>query len=72
MMIGPLVTKADLDAAGCDAPGCTHDHSVVFLHAACHMTEAVHVRYDKTLGQLIIGCFRCGREVARIEPKAAR
>jgi hypothetical protein len=60
--------KADLDALDCNAPNCSHDQCVLFLHAECHMDEGLEVRYDKTLGHLIIGCNRCGREVARIAP----
>jgi hypothetical protein len=61
-----LLLKPELDAAGCDMPDCGHDHSVIYLHAACHPHSATRARYEKALGHLIIACHKCGTEVARI------
>ena len=63
-----LILKPELDAAGCEAPFCEYDHSVIYLHALCHPHSAVTARYEKALGQLIIACHKCGQEVARIAP----
>lgn len=68
-MSSRLLLKADLDAAGCAAPDCGHDHDqVLVLHARCHRSSAVDVRYEKRLGHLVITCHKCGYEVARIAP----
>lgn len=64
----PLLTKLDLDNAGCDAPDCQHDHSVLYIHPVCHPDSAVHVCYDKRIGALLIACAECGRPVAKIAP----
>ncbi|HXA24439.1 MAG TPA: hypothetical protein VNW90_19300 [Acetobacteraceae bacterium] len=63
-----ILAKADLDTARCAVPNCAHDHEVIFLHSACHRHRGVDVRYEKSLGHLIISCHQCGHEVARIAP----
>lgn len=60
------LTYRDLDKMGCDTPNCAHDHSVIYLHARCHMKSGVAVRYEKRGAQLVIECLKCSREMARI------
>ena len=66
-----LLFKEDMDSAGCDDPGCTHDHSVLYLHAQCHPRTGCVVRYKKEEGQMIVSCLRCGNEVVRFVPATA-
>lgn len=63
-----ILTREDLDASGCDDPGCTHDHSILYLHSQCHPDHGVTARYDKRQGLVIICCLGCHVEVVRIAP----
>jgi hypothetical protein len=58
-MSGPI-GKATLDAMGCGTPGCTHDHSSLYLHSECHSEAPMWARYDKVNGALILECSICG------------
>lgn len=60
------LTREDLDAVGCDTPGCTHDHSVLVMNASCHPMAGLCVAYDKRSGALRITCGRCDKPVARV------
>lgn len=61
----PLTCEA-LDAAGCDNPGCRHDHTVIYLHALCHPSAGSRVSYDKRSGMARVECRRCSDLVAEI------
>lgn len=60
------LTRSNLDQAGCGTPNCGHDHSVLYLHAACHVKAGVEVVYIKATGTLKIACSKCQRPVAEI------
>ena len=60
------ITREDLDAAGCDTPGCTRDHSIVCLIAGCHPEAGTSVAYDKRIGALRLACCECGGEYVEI------
>jgi hypothetical protein len=62
----PPVTAASLDKAECGTPGCTEDHSVLYLNARCHPESGTRARYIKKDRVLIIDCLECGRRVAYI------
>jgi hypothetical protein len=57
------LTQQDLKHLGCGAPQCSHDHSVLFLHARCHMQAGVEASYKKETGTLLIVCARCKKAV---------
>jgi hypothetical protein len=61
------LTQTELDAQGCGTPNCGHDHSVLWLHGACHPSLGTRVAYHKTTGVLEITCRRCHRHIATIE-----
>jgi hypothetical protein len=60
------LTRADLNAAGCDNPNCHSDHSVLFLHSNCHPEAGTWASYDKSTGVLTIECVECQEPVASI------
>jgi hypothetical protein len=62
----PIATRSTLNATGCDEPGCTHDHSVLWLCSLCHPTEGLEVAYEKATGVLTVTCKVCETLVARI------
>lgn len=51
---------------GCGVPDCGHDHSVLYLHAQCHITGGTRASYDKNTGILTIACIKCTKPVATI------
>lgn len=53
------LTRNELDAAGCDEPGCTRDHSTIVLGSACHPAAPVRVAYAKATGELRLWCSVC-------------
>jgi hypothetical protein len=61
------VTKKELGEAGCGTPGCTHDHSVIYLTQGCHPGKGLEVRYDKQKEQLLVTCFACDADVTTIQ-----
>jgi hypothetical protein len=61
-----IQTRATLDRQGC-VEGCTHDHSVLFLHASCHLKAGLTVSYVKATGVLEMRCARCSMPVAAIQ-----
>ena len=65
-MTTPLTCR-QLDATGCSKPNCGHDHSVIFLHAACHPSAGTRVSYDKPTGLLTVACRRCQKLVAQVK-----
>lgn len=62
-----IVTKTELNKAGCGSPGCTHDHSTLFLTAACHPAHGLEVKYVKEKEQLVVTCYVCETEVTTIQ-----
>jgi hypothetical protein len=61
------LTRKRLDVAGCSEPNCGHDHTVLFLHSACHPSAGTKVSYDKRTGSLTIACRRCDKLVAEVK-----
>ncbi len=64
------LTRAQLDAAGCQMPGCAHqDHTGMtermFLHGRCHPKEGLEVSY--WMGVITVRCKRCKQMVSEIE-----
>jgi hypothetical protein len=66
LMKTETVTQQQLDESGCSTPGCTHDHSVLYFHPNCHPRASLEVRYEKPLGELVIECCKCEKEVLRV------
>jgi hypothetical protein len=65
-MKAPL-TRAELDAASCDTPGCDHaSHGPLFFHARCHPAAKVEASYDRALGAVLLACARCKRPIAAV------
>jgi hypothetical protein len=60
------VSRKQLDAQGCGAPLCGHDHTVLFVHPVCHIGAGLEVSYDKRDGVLTIRCHRCKQLVTEI------
>lgn len=60
------LTRPQLDAQGCDTPDCGHDHSILYLHAACHPGAGVDVSYVKADGMLHVVCHKCDKPVGLI------
>lgn len=61
------LTKAQLDDSGCGTPNCGHDHSLLYVHPACHPHAALDAVYVKASGTLKVNCHRCGAYVVEIE-----
>lgn len=65
------LTRADLDAATCQRPGCDHKaHSAaepLILHSRCHMGKPTWAKYAD--GELRIYCAVCDRLITAIEVK---
>lgn len=61
------LTRKIFDVAGCGEPNCGHDHTVLFLHSACHPNAGSRASYDKRDGLLTIECRRCKKLVARVK-----
>jgi hypothetical protein len=64
--------REELDAKGCGAPNCTHDHGVLFLHARCHPGAAPEVCYVKATGQVEVNCSKCHATIASIKVASQR
>lgn len=60
------ITCEELNQGGCGSPGCTHDHTVLYLHARCHPSAGGRVSYDKRTGNIRIVCRRCEDLIAEI------
>jgi hypothetical protein len=58
------LTQEDLDGEQCATPGCTENHSVLFINSICHPTRPIEAAYYKADGTLRVRCVRCGRPVA--------
>jgi hypothetical protein len=59
---GP-VSRTELDAMGCGTPGCTHDHSTLYLTPGCHPGSGTFVHYLKEHGYIIVECAECEKPV---------
>ena len=59
------LTQNELNPMGCCTPGCTDDHSVLYMHPRCH-DEGIEARYEKQSGHFIVSCAVCEREVIRV------
>ena len=62
------LTQTQLDTVGCGTPGCTSDHSVIYIHCKCG-DEKLAVFYEKITGDFVVECKVCEREVVRIAVK---
>lgn len=60
------LTREELDQGGCGTPGCTHDHTVLFLYGRCHPSAGGRVSYDKRTGSLRVVCRRCEDLIAEV------
>jgi hypothetical protein len=61
------LSRKQLDGMGCGTPNCGHDHTVLYLHAACHLHAGSSVKYDKRTGALTIECVKCKKLVAKVK-----
>jgi hypothetical protein len=61
------LSREQLDATGCGTPNCGHDHTVLYLHGACHPSVGTRVSYDKRTGLLTIECKRCKKLIAHVK-----
>ncbi len=61
------LTADDLDNAGCQHPGCTHeDHEQLWIHSRCHDSaplRCVYLTKTKTLGVI---CAECGNRIMEL------
>jgi hypothetical protein len=62
-----VMTRRLLDPMGCATPNCGHDHSVLYLHQACHPNAGTLAKYDKPSGSVIIECKRCKKLVVQVK-----
>ncbi len=60
------LTRKELDRAGCDTPGCGHDHTITHFHGRCHPNACVSAAYDKRTGEITIRCARCEQLIAHV------
>lgn len=61
------LSRKQLDVTGCGEPNCGHDHTVLYLHGACHPNAGTRASYDKLTGLLTIACRRCEKLVAEVK-----
>jgi hypothetical protein len=54
-------------AGGCQAPGCTHPHGEVVMHARCHPDAATFVTVDAKKRTIKITCADCDKLIANVE-----
>lgn len=59
-----LLTREDLDSLRCGMPDCTEEHGPLYLHGRCHVEAHTETRYED--GAIVVTCYECGAEVARI------
>lgn len=63
-------TKLTLDlaaAAGCQVPGCSHDHDKeIFIHPRCHPGAGLSASYKQGSGVLRLSCRRCDRFIVDV------
>jgi hypothetical protein len=51
---------------GCEAPGCTHDHSTLIMHSRCHFNAPTIVVFLKDRPYLLVACDVCKKPLAFI------
>ena len=61
------LTQTILDRGGCDTPGCTEPHDVLYLVGYCHPRAGLVARYDKPTGLLTLTCKACPAKVAVVK-----
>lgn len=49
------LTCKELNDVGCSNPGCTGDHSIIYMHPRCH-EAGTFAFFDKTTGVLMLEC----------------
>jgi hypothetical protein len=62
-----MLSRYELDRMGCGVPNCTHDHSVLYLRAACHPHAGAEVAYEKERGAVIVRCLKCKQLVGALQ-----
>jgi hypothetical protein len=67
MFMPALLTRQQLDQAGCGTANCGHDHSVLHLNAGCHSARGLEVRYVKATGAIEVVCYVCEKPIATIK-----
>jgi hypothetical protein len=60
------LTRKDLDAAECGAPGCDHKEHRLYLVGICHPGAPTKTLYDKSTGELVIECAVCEAPIVSI------
>lgn len=61
-----VLTRVDLDAAGCSSPSCSHaDHPALFVHGRCHPSAGTRIEYRRD-GILRVRCRKCEAPIANI------
>jgi hypothetical protein len=58
------LSQEELDAMRCAC--CECDDDVLYFHPRCHDYAKLTVRYERGLGQMVVACAMCDREVMRI------
>jgi hypothetical protein len=61
------LSRKQLDAMGCGTPNCGHDHTVLFIHGACHPSAGSRASYNKQTGLLTMICRQCKKPVAEVK-----
>ena len=71
MMATQALTQQELHSAVCDQLHCESTPDTLFLKAGCcaGQVDWFNVHYEKPLGELVLDCGFCGREVARFAVK---
>lgn len=62
-----ILTQVDMNKAGCDAPNCKEDHTILYMIPQCHKFAGNEVYYNKETGTLTLLCSLCGSLVATIK-----
>lgn len=61
------LTRQQLDASGCEIPGCDHRHDdVLVLAARCHPKANTVVTYHKATGMLKVACSVCKATIVHV------
>jgi hypothetical protein len=62
-----ILTRTTMDHFKCETPGCTSDHSVLYLNPRCCQAGAATVRYFRDDGVLVLECPKCETAYAAIK-----
>ena len=60
-----ILTRTKLDTMGCGNPGCTHDHTQLYLGPKCHEGAPTESSYNKLTGTVTVECSICGKPAAQ-------